>query len=194
MSRALIVVDVQNDFCPGGSLPVDDGDMVAEAISFYMASEEHLYSSIVASKDWHPNPVYQNRFMGKPHFSHFSETPDFKDTWPVHCVAGTDGARFHRALDVYSIDRVFLKGQSTAAYSAFEGKSLEGIYLNDWFNVWDITEVDVVGLALDYCVRATALDAVTFGFETTVLTSLTAPVHADNDNVTVLRDAGVRVV
>jgi nicotinamidase/pyrazinamidase len=158
---ALIVVDVQNDFCEGGSLPVTGGAAVAAAISEIYGS----YSHVVATRDYHIDPG-----------AHFSETPDFVDTWPAHCRAGTPGASFHPALDVGGIQVVFSKGAHAAAYSGFEGVDPAGVSLADWLRAHEVSEVDVVGIATDHCVRATALDAARNGFTTRVLLDLTASV------------------
>ncbi len=163
MVNALIVVDVQNDFCEGGSLPVAGGAAVAAAISSHLARGG--YDHVVATRDYHIDPG-----------AHFSDSPDFVKTWPVHCVAGTPGASFHPALDVGPIEEVFSKGAHAAAYSGFEGASPEGRTLADWLRAYDVDTVDVVGIATDHCVRATALDAAREGFTTTVLLSLTAGV------------------
>ncbi|MFE2757073.1 isochorismatase family protein [Actinosynnema sp. NPDC059335] len=163
MSKALIVVDVQNDFCEGGSLAVAGGAAVAAAISAHVASSS--YDHVVATRDYHVDPG-----------SHFSETPDFVDSWPVHCVAGTPGASFHPELDVTAVEAVFSKGAHAAAYSGFEGASGGGERLVDWLRARGVAQVDVVGIATDHCVRATALDAVDAGFATTVLLDLTAGV------------------
>jgi nicotinamidase/pyrazinamidase len=175
---ALIVVDVQNDFCEGGSLAVAGGAAVASAISSLYGS----YSHVVATRDYHIDPG-----------AHFSSSPDFVDTWPVHCVAGTPGASFHPALDVGGVQAVFSKGAHAAAYSGFEGVDLLGVSLGDWLRARSVSEVDVVGIATDHCVRATALDAVVNGFATRVLLDLTAAVARDTaDSALVqLADAGV---
>lgn len=175
---ALIVVDVQNDFCEGGSLPVAGGAAVAEAISEIYGS----YSHVVATRDYHIDPG-----------AHFSSSPDFVDTWPVHCRVGTPGASFHPALDVAGIQAVFSKGAHAAAYSGFEGFAPDGTSLADWLRAHDVSEVDVVGIATDHCVRATALDAVRNGFTTRVLLDLTASVaQATVDTaLTQLTEAGV---
>ncbi|NUO56568.1 MAG: isochorismatase family protein [Hamadaea sp.] len=175
MSRALIIVDVQNDFCEGGSLAVTGGEQVARDISATLAGPND-YDHVVATKDYHVDPG-----------SHFQE-------WPVHCVAGTFGAEFHPELETEKIEAVFLKGQQAAAYSGFEGVAT-GIGLAAWLRMRDVTSVDVVGIATDYCVRATALDAAAEGFSTTVLLGLTAAV-APSSREAALRDlsaAGVRV-
>jgi nicotinamidase/pyrazinamidase len=161
-------VDVQNDFCEGGSLAIAGGAEVARAISGYLASPEGgVYAHIVATQDHHVDPV-----------GHFAADPDFVDTWPVHCVAGTSGADFHPALDTSQIEAVFRKGATSAAYSGFEGSDEFGMPLAAWLRERDVNEVDVAGLATDHCVRATATDAATAGFATRVLLNLTAGVAA----------------
>jgi nicotinamidase/pyrazinamidase len=162
VANALIVVDVQNDFCEGGSLAVAGGAGVAAAISSLMAAG---YDHVVATRDYHVDPG-----------AHFSASPDFADTWPPHCRAGTPGASFHPALDVGGIEAVFSKGAHAAAYSGFEGAAPDGTGLADWLVTRDVSTVDVVGIATDHCVRATALDAARAGFATTVLLDHTAGV------------------
>ena len=165
MSRALIIVDVQNDFCEGGSLAVRGGAGVAGGIS--AALESGTWDHVVATKDYHLDPG-----------AHFSAHPDFVDTWPPHCVVGTDGASFHPALETSRVEAVFHKGAHAAAYSGFEGHTTDGEGLADWLRARSVTEVEVVGIATDHCVRATALDAQRAGFATTVLLELTAGVAA----------------
>jgi nicotinamidase/pyrazinamidase len=165
MSRALIIVDVQNDFCEGGSLAVQGGAGVAAGIS--AALKSGTWDHVVATKDYHVDPG-----------AHFSAHPDFVDSWPAHCVVGTDGASFHPALETSQVEAVFHKGEHAAAYSGFEGHTTEGEGLADWLRARSVTEVDVVGIATDHCVRATALDARAAGFGTTVLLDLTAGVAA----------------
>lgn len=175
---ALIVVDVQNDFCEGGSLAVAGGAAVAAEVSGLYAGYDH----VVATRDYHIDPG-----------AHFSETPDFVDSWPVHCRAGTPGASFHPSLDVGGLQAVFSKGAHAAAYSGFEGAAPDGTTLADWLRAHDVSDVDVVGIATDHCVRATALDAAANGFRTRVLLDLTAGVAAATVDtaLTRLRDAGV---
>ena len=175
---ALIVVDVQNDFCEGGSLAVTGGAAVAAAISGLFPG----YDQVVATRDYHIDPG-----------AHFSDEPDFVDTWPVHCRAGTPGASFHPSLDVAGIQAVFSKGAHAAAYSGFEGATPDGTSLADWLRARDVSDVDVVGIATDHCVRATALDAAAAGFTTRVLLDLTAGVAAStvDSALAQLRDAGV---
>ncbi|WP_394613431.1 isochorismatase family protein [Lentzea sp. JNUCC 0626] len=178
MTKALIVVDVQNDFCEGGSLAVAGGAAVAAAISQHIATS--AYDHVVATRDYHVDPG-----------PHFSLTPDFIDSWPVHCVAGSPGSSFHPELDVSGIEQVFSKGRFAAAYSGFEAEN----DLAGWLTDKGVTEVDVVGIATDHCVRATALDAHRNGFRTTVLVDLTAAVAPTTRDAAVeeLLAAGVRV-
>ena len=182
MTTAVIVVDVQNDFCEGGSLAVAGGSDVAVAISARLA--EGGYDHAVATRDHHVDPG-----------AHFADSPDYVRTWPAHCVVGTSGVELHPALDTSRIEAVFDKGEFTAAYSGFEGSS-DGTPLADWLRARDVDAVEVVGIATDHCVRATALDAARAGFATTVRLDLTAGVAADT--VQRARDefaeAGVRQV
>jgi len=181
MTRAAIVVDVQNDFCEGGSLAVAGGNSVARRLAEYLPSAG--YDVVVATRDHHIDPG-----------THFSPTPDFVDSWPPHCVAGTPGADLHPALAGYAFDAVFDKGEYAAAYSGFEGTA-DGVGLTEWLASHDVTEVDVVGIATDYCVRATAIDAAGEGLSTRVLLDLTAAVAPTRLDGTLadLRAAGVAV-
>ena len=168
--RALIIVDVQNDFCEGGSLAVAGGAAVARQVSERLAGHGSAdYAHVVATKDFHVDPG-----------SHFSDHPDFVDSWPPHCVAGTPGADFHPDLDTSAVEAVFLKGAYAPAYSGFEGADEAGTLLADWLRARDVDEVDVVGIATDYCVNATAADAVRAGFATRVLLDLTAGVAPES--------------
>ena len=164
-----MIVDVQNDFCEGGSLAVSGGAEVARAISEYLAGPDGGgYAHIVATQDHHVDPG-----------AHFSALPDFVGTWPPHCVAGTPGADFHPALDTSRVEAVFRKGERAAAYSGFEGADADGTPLAAWLRGRGVTSIDIAGLTTDHCVRATATDAATAGFETRVLLGLTAGVAAD---------------
>ncbi|WP_138758930.1 isochorismatase family protein [Modestobacter altitudinis] len=182
MSRALVIVDVQNDFCEGGSLAVSGGTAVARAISAHVGAAG--YAHVVATRDHHVNPG-----------AHFSDQPDFSDTWPAHCVVGTSGVELHSDLDRRPIEAVFDKGEYAAAYSGFEG-SFAGQPLADWLRARDVDAVDVVGIATDHCVRATALDAVGAGLSTRVLLHLTAGVAQASTDAALdqLRAAGVELV
>jgi nicotinamidase/pyrazinamidase len=207
MSRALIIVDVQNDFCEGGSLAVAGGARVAAAISDYVDAHHLEFDHVVATQDWHIDPG-----------AHFSDSPDFKDTWPPHCVAGTRGAELHPDLDTEYIQAYFQKGQFAAAYSGFEGllapedavptgerqpgavadeispndfpPSDEAIGLDDWLQSHDVEDVVVVGIATDYCVMATSLDAVQAGYSVTVIRSLTAGIAEDLDDAVAEMELG----
>lgn len=206
MANALIVVDVQNDFCPGGSLPVAGGDDVATSIHDYIRNLGDDYRLVVASKCWHPTDWFLDGF------EHFADEPDFKNTWPVHCVAGTLGAQFHSNLKAFpdtvveevtfdpemwiDFDRIFFKGQDSSAYSAFEGKTDPAIYtLDEYLKHHGIGHVDVVGLATDHCVKATALDAVKAGYTTSVLLDKCAGVAPDTSDAAIgeMLVAGVQV-
>ncbi|QIS18073.1 nicotinamidase [Nocardia terpenica] len=182
MGRALIVVDVQNDFCEGGSLAVAGGAAVADRISEYLGVSD--YDTIAATRDYHIDPG-----------AHFSATPDFVDSWPPHCRVGTPGADFHPNLNTDPIEAVFSKGAHTAAYSGFEGTTEDGTGLADWLRAKGIDAVDVCGIATDHCVRATALDARTAGFTTRVLLGLTAGVAPDTVATALdrMRGAGVEL-
>ncbi|XVQ10187.1 nicotinamidase [Spirillospora sp. CA-255316] len=168
MGKALIIVDVQNDFCEGGSLAVAGGAGVASAISAYIADHRSEYAHIVATRDFHLDPG-----------GHFSETPDFVASWPPHCVIGTEGADFHPNLSLGPIEAVFSKGRETAAYSGFEGMTDRDETLVEWLRDRGVDHVDIVGIATDHCVRATAIDAARAGLGTTVLLGLTAGVSAE---------------
>jgi nicotinamidase/pyrazinamidase len=181
--RALIIVDVQNDFCEGGSLAVTGGAEVARRITDLVA-KPHDYAHVVATKDFHIDPG-----------EHFSDNPDYRASWPPHCVAGTSGADFHPEFNPRGVDAVFKKGHQSAAYSGFEGVDDSGTPLEEWLKQRRVDEVDVVGLATDYCVQATAADAARAGFATRVLLDLTAGVAPDSTAKAVdeLRTAGVEV-
>lgn len=223
MRTALIVVDVQNDFCEGGSLAVAGGAATAAAISEFIEDHHTDYHAIVATQDWHVDPG-----------SHFSETPDYVESWPVHCLADSDGAEPHPEFETDRIEAWFRKGEFEAAYSGFEGVlapetstplgafeeesadddgfatteesapdespvgDLDGPAqgLDDWLQEHGIEAVDIVGIATDHCVRATAQDAVDAGCETRVLVELTAAVSAQNLNevLETLEDAGVDII
>ncbi len=188
--RALVIVDVQNDFCEGGSLAVAGGAQVAAAISGHVAERGDRYTAIVATADWHEDPG-----------AHFSASPDFVDSWPPHCRAGTGGADFHPAVEqaVARAAAVFRKGRHAAAYSGFEGYAAqpgEPVGLAAWLRDIGVDTLDVVGIATDHCVRATALDAVREGWPTRVLLELTAGVARESTDraLTALEAAGAELV
>jgi nicotinamidase/pyrazinamidase len=175
MTRALIVVDVQNDFCEGGSLPVAGGARVASDIGELLrlwtrqGPDAPAYDHVVATKDHHIDPG-----------GHWAREPDFVESWPVHCKVGTDGEAFHPNLDPQPFDAIFLKGEHAAAYSGFEARTTAGDGLADWLRRHGVEQVDVCGLATDYCVRATALDAIDNGFSVRLLAGLCAGVAPDS--------------
>lgn len=183
MGRALIVVDVQNDFCEGGALAVSGGASIASAITRRLA--EHDYAQVVATRDYHVNPG-----------AHFSDQPDFVRSWPVHCLAGTPGASFHPELDVGPVRSVFSKGLYDDGYSGMEGVNEQHRVLHRWLPENGIDEVEIVGLATDHCVRVTALDAANAGLRTTVLLDLTAGVSRETVDAALaqLSSTGVRLV
>jgi nicotinamidase/pyrazinamidase len=182
MGIALIVVDIQNDFCEGGSLAVAGGAAVAEKVSRRI--DDGGFTMVVATADHHIEPV-----------GHFSATPDFVDTWPVHCVAHTSGAAFHPSLDASKFGAVFHKGAYEPAYSGFEGTH-KGVGLHDWLCAHAVDGVEIVGLATDHCVLATALDAIRLGYDTSVRLDLVAGVHPDRTAaaLTQMREIGVHLV
>lgn len=182
--RALIIVDVQNDFCEGGSLPVAGGAAVAPAINAYLAGEPG-YQHVVATQDFHIRPG-----------DHFSDRPDYSSSWPPHCIAGSPGAQLRPDLDTRRIEAVFRKGAYAAAYSGFEGVDENGTPLLDWLRQRGVDEVDVVGIATDQCVRETAEDAARAGLSTRVLVNLTAAVSPDSaaEALKQMRAAGVELV
>jgi nicotinamidase/pyrazinamidase len=223
MSRALIIVDVQNDFCEGGALAVPGGASLAGEISEYVDAHHGQFDHVVATQDWHIDPG-----------EHFSEEPDLVDSWPRHCVAGTRGAELHPDLDPEHIQAYFRKGQFAAAYSGFEGLlapeddvptgdrrpgampvtgagdtgdsgdsedavgsfasdfavSDDAIGLDDWLQSHDVEDIVVVGIATDYCVKATALDAVQAGYSVTVLRGLTVGIAEDLDDAVAEMELG----
>lgn len=204
MAKALIIVDVQNDFCEGGSLAVAGGAALAGEITELLADTMD-FDFVVATQDWHVDPG-----------SHFSQTPDYRNSWPEHCVAGSKGAALHRNLDTEDIDAYFRKGKYDAGYSGFDGllapedevavgereahesvadSNESPVSLDDWLRENDIDDVVVVGIATDHCVRATALDAVNAGYNTTVLREFIAGVDQEASEAALeeLEDAGVEV-
>ncbi|QOR71642.1 isochorismatase family protein [Ruania alkalisoli] len=166
--RALLVVDVQPTFCEGGALAVEGGNAVAERVSAYAAAHRDDYDLVVTTQDWHIDPG-----------EHFSDTPDFVDTWPPHGVAGTAEAELHPALANLAPDASVKKGAYAAAYSGFEGTDDGGRRLTTILAEAGVAEVDIVGIAESHCVKETALDAVKEGLATRVMTDLTVPVSKE---------------
>ncbi|GGR21089.1 isochorismatase family protein [Agromyces mediolanus] len=190
MTKALFIIDVQNDFTEGGALGVDGGAAVAAGVTDYLAEHRDEYELVVASRDWHDGDSDNG--------GHFARdaAPDFVDTWPVHCVAGTPGAEYHPALDVTGVDVHIRKGQGEPAYSIFEGTDDAGRGIADLLAERGITEVDVVGIATDYCVRQSALDALEHGQRVRVLTGLVAGVAPESSEAALaeLGHAGAEIV
>lgn len=172
MKRALLVVDVQNDFTEGGALAVAGGDNVARGITAYLAAHAGDYVAILASRDWHD--------ADSDNGGHFAAAPDFVDTWPVHCVADTDGAAYDPLLDTSAFTHHVRKGQGKPAYSMFEGVTADGETVASVLAELGVISVDVVGIATDHCVRASALDAITHGIDVRILTNLTAGVGEES--------------
>ncbi|MGO1544602.1 MAG: isochorismatase family protein [Gulosibacter sp.] len=188
MARALLIVDVQNDFTEGGALATQGGAQVARDVTAYLREHDEDYSLVVSSRDWHD--------ADNDNGGHFSEAPDFIGSWPVHCVAGTTGAEYHPDLDASLIDRSVLKGQGEPHYSAFQGHTTEGQSLTELLTEHGILELDVVGIATDHCVRASALDALVTGLKVRVLAGLTSAVGVESRAAALdeIRVAGGEVV
>ncbi|WP_341944847.1 isochorismatase family protein [Microbacterium sp. LWH11-1.2] len=188
MSRALLIVDVQNDFTEGGALAVAGGDAVASAVSTFLAVHAADYAVIVASRDWHDAEGDNG--------GHFAAEPDYVDTWPAHCVAGTEGAEYDPLLTTDAVTHHVQKGQGVAAYSMFEGVTDEGSTVGAVLTGAGVLTADVVGIATDHCVRATALDAIAHGVRVRVLTDLVAGVGAESSEAALaeLAHAGAELV
>jgi nicotinamidase/pyrazinamidase len=169
MPRALLVIDVQKDFCEGGTLAVSGGAAVASKISKFL--ENHHYDLVVASRDWH-NPIGNN----SGHFAESGSKPNYTTTWPVHCVADTKGAEYHSNLNTELVGEHIFKGQGENGYSIFEGVTSSGQSFVELLQIHQIQEVDIVGIATDHCVLASALDSMNHGLKVRVISSLTAGV------------------
>ena len=189
MPRALLVIDVQNDFCEGGALAVAGGAAVAGKISKFLESTS--YDLVVASRDWHDA---DNNNSG--HFADSDTEPDYKTNWPVHCVAETNGAQYHPNLNTEDIGEHIFKGQGQNGYSIYEGITKSGQTFDDLLNAHQIDEVDVVGIATDHCVLASALDSKSHGLKVRVISSLTAGVSQVTTEAAIDRmiDSGIEVV
>jgi len=172
MARALFIVDVQNDFTEGGALGVTGGDAVAAGLTRYLGERASEYAAIVASRDWHD--------ASGDNGGHFSASPDFVDSWPVHCVAGTTGAEFDPGLDTSAVTHQLLKGQGKPDYSLFQGVTADGRSAADLIRDCDLSEIDFAGIATDYCVRASALDALALGLRVRILRDLVAGVAPES--------------
>ncbi|WP_194421776.1 isochorismatase family protein [Microbacterium abyssi] len=188
MSRALLIVDVQNDFTEGGALAVAGGDAVASAVSAFLSAHAGEYDVIVASRDWH-EPDRDNG-------GHFADEPDFQSSWPVHCVAGTAGAEYDPLLATDAVTHHVRKGQGIPAYSMFEGTTDDDATVAAVLSERGVLVADVVGLATDHCVRASAMDAIAHGVHVRVLTDLVAGVGAESSEraLAELAHAGAELV
>ncbi|MGO4488234.1 isochorismatase family protein [Microbacterium oxydans] len=171
MSRALLIVDVQNDFTEDGALAVAGGDAVAAAVTEFLALHAADYEVIIASRDWHD--------ADGDNGGHFAEDPDYVDSWPVHCVAGTDGAEYDPLFETAAVTHHVRKGQGEPAYSMFEGQTEAGETVGAILAQAGALSADVVGLATDHCVRASALDAIAHGVRVRILTDLVAGVAVE---------------
>lgn len=189
MFKGLIVVDVQRDFVEGGSLAVEGGLSVAHGVGDLLASNKRgNYKKVVATKDWHKTFTTNG--------NHFSDNPDYVDTWPVHCVEYTDGSRFAGHLSHRLFDDLFLKGQNKPAYSGFEGVSAynKTTVLGNYLGFYAIEEVDICGIATDYCVKATVLDALVRNLKVNVIADLTVAVGDKDAALAAMEEAGAKIV
>ncbi len=168
MSRALFIIDVQNDFTEGGALGVEGGSAVAAGITRLLTRDRDRYDVVFASRDWHDGD--------NDNGGHFHALPDYVNTWPPHCVAGTPGADYHPALATDGIDVHVRKGQGRPAYSIFEGTTDDGATVAQKLDELGVTDIDIAGIATDHCVRASALDALGAGRRVRVLADLVAGV------------------
>lgn len=189
MPRALLVIDVQNDFCEGGALAVAGGAAVAGKISRFL--ETSNYDLVVASRDWHDSDS-----SNSGHFAEAGSEPNYKTTWPVHCVAGTDGAEYHPNLSTDLIGEHIFKGQGQNGYSIFEGVTQSGQSFAELLSARGIDRVDIVGIATDHCVLASAMDSQSHGLEVRVISSLTAGVSEATTEAAIdqMIDNGIEVV
>jgi nicotinamidase/pyrazinamidase len=191
VSKALFIVDVQNDFCEGGSMGVAGGAAVAAGITEHLKAHAAEYATVIASRDWHDGDNDNGGHIAWP-----PATPDFTDSWPPHCISGTQGAEYHPNLDATKIDIHVEKGQGKPSYSLFEGTTRDGKTVREIIDELNISDVDVVGIATDYCVLASALDAKAAGRSVRVITSLTAGVASQTAEAAIdkMADSGIEVV
>lgn len=183
MKKALIIVDVQKDFCEGGSLAVTGGNEIAQSIRNFITDPniDAEYAGLGLTLDWHEPDSANGGHIALP-----PAEPDYVDSWPAHCIADTEGASLHNALKHFNTGifaPLFRKGYGMPSYSGFEGSDAGAGSVKDWLDMLEITHVDVVGIAADYCVKATALDAVVAGFKTNVIPGLTVGIHEDGATV-----------
>lgn len=157
LKRALLIVDVQNDFCEYGPVPSIGGSQIASSITRFIDFNYSAYELILASKDWHQSPT-----------EHFSKRPDFISNWPSHCVGSTEGAELHSNLNRKMIDHELIKGEYTAGMSAFEAKTSLNEGLIELLERREIDLIDICGLNADSNLYSTAIDALELGFPTTL--------------------------
>lgn len=169
MENFIVVVDVQNDFCEGGALGVEGGSSLAEWLNNILMFQSPE-TGLVFTRDWHhPSPDTNG--------GHFSPHPDYNNTWPVHCVADSDGAKFHPAIEHLTHPSiVFSKGQGRPDYSGFQGINSESTTLDGYLKSRGAKNLTIVGIAGDYCVRQTALDAIRLGYSVTIPEAFTVSV------------------
>jgi nicotinamidase/pyrazinamidase len=187
IQHALLVIDVQNDFTEGGSLAVKGGNVTATAIADYVRGRRGHYALVIASRDWHSSTGDNG--------GHFAAKPDLVSTWPPHCVQGTTGAAYNPAIETSLIDVQIYKGDGVPAYSAFEGQTPGGATLDAVLAKARVSHIDIVGIATDHCVRATALDGLKAGYSVTVLSNLCVGVTPDSSIAAIreMSDAGITI-
>ncbi len=197
--NALIIIDVQNDFCPGGALAVNEGDQVVPVIN--RIAEQ--FQKVVATQDWHPrNHVsFASAHPGKKEYETITLNGLEQDLWPDHCVQGTEGAELHPQLRIDAVDLMIRKGaeKSLDSYSAFlenDKKTITG--LHGYLQALEITNLFFTGLATDYCVFFSAMDAVDFGFEVYVVEDACRGIDVPENNIenslNTMRDKGIAVI
>ncbi|MFN7091953.1 MAG: bifunctional nicotinamidase/pyrazinamidase [Allorhizobium sp.] len=201
MTNALLLIDIQNGFCPGGNLPVAEGDAVVPVANRLMA--HGAYDLVVASQDWHPanHGSFASQHPGKKPFDMGELSGQPQVMWPDHCVQGTLDAEFHPDLETDRIDYIQRKGENPAvdSYSAFRDNDKAALTgLSDWLKAKDVTDVDIMGLATDYCVKFSALDAVDMlpGVKVRLIADGCRGINAQGveDAIAAMREAGVEII
>ena len=195
MTHALIVIDVQNDFCPGGALAVPEGDAIIAGINRMMKQAD----AVILTQDWHPagHSSFASSHPDQAPYSVIKMAYGPQVLWPDHCIQGSNGAAFHPDLDQSCADLIIRKGYNPAidSYSAFfENDHITPTGLEGYLRSRDITRLTIVGLALDFCVHFSAVDAARLGFDVTVRQDLCRAIDLDgslDDALTAMRSAGV---
>lgn len=187
MTRALFIVDIQNDFTEGGALGVTGGSAVAQKVTAHLEAHAADYAVVIASRDWHD--------ADSDNGGHFAADPDFVSTWPIHCVAGFPGSDYHPHLDTAHVTHHIKKGQGAPAYSLFEGHTDDGVEVGAILAAHGVLDADVVGIATDYCVQASVMDALAHGLHVRVFTDLIAGVAAESSETALaaMAHAGVEL-